>query len=143
MAVRSKRSCSISYDAKALRLARRRAHEKTETFREKYRFRAGAEGTMSDLDRITGLKHLRVRGMPRVRLAAVLKATGLNIIRAATFKNRQKNDKPRPTIPIDVPNWLAGIVKERLKHFLGHPRQLWGSFFSENIPATDFIAQAS
>lgn len=59
---RAKRSCSISYDAKALRLARRRTREKTACFREKYRFRAGIEATMSDLARITGIKHLRVRG---------------------------------------------------------------------------------
>jgi len=86
---RVKQSSTISYDAKSLRLARRRAHEKTEAFREVYRYRAGAEGTMSDLDRITGLKRLRVRGMPQVRLAAVLKAAGLNIWRAVAFKTSE------------------------------------------------------
>jgi hypothetical protein len=75
---RVKRSTTLSYDAKALRLTRGRAKEKTDAFREVYRFRAGAEGTMSDLDRITRIKHLRVRGMSQVRLAAVLKATGLH-----------------------------------------------------------------
>jgi len=60
----AKRSATIRYDAKALRLARRRRAEKTETFKDVYRFRAGIEATMSDLDRITGLKKLRVRGMP-------------------------------------------------------------------------------
>jgi IS5 family transposase len=88
-AKREKRRTTISYDAKSLRIARRRATEKTEAFREIYRYRAGAEGTMSDLDRITGIKRLRVRGMPQVRLAAVLKATGLNILRATAFKNRE------------------------------------------------------
>ena len=92
---REKRRSTISYDAKSLRLARRRAHEKTESFREIYRYRAGAEGTMSDLDRITGIKRLRVRGMPQVRLAAVLKATGLNILRSVAFKNSQKSKGKR------------------------------------------------
>jgi hypothetical protein len=92
---RDKRHSTIGYDAKSLRLARRRAKEKTEAFREVYRFRAGAEGTMSDLDRITGIKHLRVRGMPQVRLAAVLKATGLNILRAMAFKNRLRRQEKR------------------------------------------------
>ena len=46
---RVKRSATLSYDTKSLRLARRRAKEKTDAFREIYRFRAGAEGTMSDL----------------------------------------------------------------------------------------------
>jgi hypothetical protein len=86
---REKRRTTISYDAKSLRIARRRAKEKTEAFREIYRYRAGAEGTMSDLDRITGIKRLRVRGMRQVRLAAVLKATGLNILRATAFKNNE------------------------------------------------------
>jgi IS5 family transposase len=90
---RDKKSCTISYDAKSLRLSRRRQREKEEAFTEKYRYRSGIEGTMSDLDRITGLKRLRVRGMPQVRLAATLKATGLNIHRATAFKNRQKKQK--------------------------------------------------
>jgi len=90
---RDKKSSSISYDAKSLRLSRRRQREKEEAFREKYRYRSGIEGTMSDLDRITGLKRLRARGMPQVRLAATLKATGLNIHRATAFKNRQKKEK--------------------------------------------------
>ena len=90
---RVKRNSTISYDVKALRLARRRAKEKTEAFREVYRFRAGAEATMSDLDRMTGIKHLRVRGMRQVRLAAVLKATGLNILRSTAFINRLRRPK--------------------------------------------------
>ena len=69
---RKKQRCTISYDAKSLRLARRRKQEKTPEFKERYRYRAGVEATMSDLDRITGIKHLRVRGKPQVRLAATL-----------------------------------------------------------------------
>lgn len=90
---RDKKSCTIRYDAKSLRLSRRRQREKEQAFTNKYRYRSGIEGTMSDLDRVTGIKHLRVRGMPQVRLAATLKATGLNIHRATAFKNRQKNLK--------------------------------------------------
>jgi len=87
---RVKQSATISYDAKALRLARRRAKEKTAAFREVYRYRAGIEGTMSDLDRITGIKHLRVRCMTPVRVAATLKATGLNILRSSAFRFRKR-----------------------------------------------------
>jgi len=90
---RAKKSSAISYDAKSLRLSRRRKHEKEESFKEKYRYRSGIEGTMSDLDRMTGIKRLRVRGMPQVRLAATLKATGLNILRSVAFKNRLKREK--------------------------------------------------
>jgi hypothetical protein len=87
---RVKQSSTISYDAKALRLARRRSKEKTTAFREAYRYRAGIEGTMSDIDRLTGIKHLRVRGMTQVRVAATLKATGLNILRSAMFRIRKR-----------------------------------------------------
>jgi hypothetical protein len=90
---REKKYCVISYDAKSLRLSRRRKREQEAVFKEKYRYRSGIEGTMSDLDRMTGLKHLRIRGMPQVRLAATLKATGLNILRSAAFRNRKKRYK--------------------------------------------------
>lgn len=78
----------LRYDGKTLRLARRRAIEATPEFIAKYRFRAGVEATMSQFDRRTGVKHLRVRGMKAVRLCAFLKATGINILRTAAFKNR-------------------------------------------------------
>jgi hypothetical protein len=76
----------LRYDEKDLRLAHRRAIEKTPEFREQYRFRAGAEAAMSQYDRRTGVKHLRVRRIGSVRYSAFLKATGVNIFRAAAFK---------------------------------------------------------
>lgn len=87
-----KKGYYLRYDAKTLRLAQRRAHEKTPEFREVYRFRAGVEGTMSQLDRKTGLKHLRVRGLAAVSFCATLKAAGINILRAVAFKNRQDEE---------------------------------------------------
>ena len=38
---------------------------------------------MSEFDRRTGVKRLRVRGLKAVRFSAVVKALGLNILRAA------------------------------------------------------------
>jgi hypothetical protein len=117
---RDKKSCTLSYDAKSLRLSRRRAREKEKAFTEKYRYRSGIEGTMSDLDRITGLKHLRVRGMPQVRLAATLKATGLNIMRATTFKNRVKRLKRTDSGANPSQNGLLVVIKEQLSHMYGY-----------------------
>lgn len=125
---RVKRSSTIGYDVKALRLARRRAKEKTETFRDAYRFRAGVEATMSDLDRMTGIKHLRVRGMRQVRLAAVLKATGLNILRATAFRNRQRKPKNGNEGSSSSSNGLAGVFKEQILLGLGYFRELFGNF---------------
>lgn len=124
---RVKKSVTLSYDAKSLRLARRRAKEKTEAFREVYRFRAGAEATMSDLDRITRIKHLRVRGMRQVRLAAVLKATGLNILRATTFRNRLRGPKKGNEGPNSAPTGLIEAVKEQFKRLRGYLRPFAGA----------------
>ena len=108
----------LRYNEKNVRLAQRRAYERTDEFKEKYRFRAGVEATMSQLDRRTGIKHLRVRGMKAVRFAATMKATALNIIRAAAFKKRRNRGKS-PSSPsfgglID----LILIVKEHFYDFL-------------------------
>jgi len=57
-------------------------------------FRAGVEATMSEFDRRTGVKRLRVRGMKAVRFAVFMKAIGLNIRRAVAFvARRDKNDE--------------------------------------------------
>ncbi|MFZ3253011.1 MAG: transposase [Syntrophales bacterium] len=140
---RVKQSATISYDAKALRLARRRAKEKTEAFNEVYRFRAGAEGTMSDLDRITGIKRLRVRGMPQVKLAAVLKATGLNILRAMTFKNRLRREGERKAGSNPPTNGLISVVKEQILRLRNYLEELSGVFHTVNNRSARFASQTA
>jgi hypothetical protein len=90
---KGKKSCYYRYTEKDVRIARRRQQENTDAFKEKYRFRAGVEATMSEIDRRTGIKHLRVRGMKAVSFAAVMKAIGLNILRAS---RHQKPGKGQP-----------------------------------------------
>jgi hypothetical protein len=85
---KGKKGCYYRYKKKDIRLALRRQYERSDAFRDKYRFRAGVEATMSELDRRTGIKNLRVRGMRAVRFAAVMKAVGLNILRSARFRKR-------------------------------------------------------
>ena len=87
----------VRYTAKQQRLAARRAYEQTDPFAEVYRYRAGVEATMSEYDRRTGVKKLRVRGMKAVRLCAKLKAAGLNMLRAARVKvAREKARRANP-----------------------------------------------
>jgi hypothetical protein len=81
-----KRGSYLRYGEKTLRIARRRAQEKTTEFHEKYRFRSGIEGAISYADRKTGIKHLRVRGLKAVSFCATLKAAAVNILRAAAFQ---------------------------------------------------------
>jgi hypothetical protein len=44
---------------------------------------------MSQYDRLTGVKRLRVRGFKAVRYCATLKAAGLNLLRAAMVRRAQ------------------------------------------------------
>ena len=83
----------LHYTEKNLRIARRRQHEQTEAFRQKYRWRAGVEATMSQYDRITGVKRLRVRGKKAVRFAAVMKATAVNLARALAARHARMRAK--------------------------------------------------
>lgn len=87
-----RRGYYLGYTNRELRLERRKAHERTAEFRDRYRFRAGCEATMSELDRKTGIKRLRVRGLAAVSLCVFLKAAGLNILRAARFKSGCRPD---------------------------------------------------
>jgi hypothetical protein len=102
----------LRYNDKAIRLAQRRAQENTPEFRDRYRFRAGIEGTMSQLDRLTGVKNLRVRGLSAVSFAAFLKAAGINIIRAVAFRNRENEEEPALIAALSM---LSCAVKERLQ----------------------------
>lgn len=73
----------VQYTEKQLRLAIRRKYEETSDFENRFRWRAGIEGTNSHYKSDTGAGRLRVRGLARVRFSAVLKALGLNILRSA------------------------------------------------------------
>lgn len=91
----------LEHTPRQRRLAGRRREERTDAFRERYRKRGGIEGTNSGLKRRTGLGRLRVRGMPRIRQATLLRTTGWNILRAAaSAKARAK---------------VAALARKRLK----------------------------
>lgn len=89
--VKSERYYHLYYEERAMRLAKRRSYERTGAFKDRYRWRAGVEATMSEYDRRTGVKRLRVRGFKAVRFAAVLKAIGVNIFRAAAVRRAVKS----------------------------------------------------
>jgi hypothetical protein len=71
----------MTVDLVAANLERRRRAEASGEFRRRYAIRAGIEGTNSELKRGHGLGALRVRGRPRVALAAYLKALACNLKR--------------------------------------------------------------
>ena len=116
----TKKKSWLEYDEKAVRLAKRRAYEKTDEFMNIYRHRAGIEGTNSFAKRATGLEELRVRGKTAVSFAVAMKLTGINILRASAFKNRQERAKRKETEAKSAINQLiygllglVRVVKER------------------------------
>lgn len=71
------------------RLAARRAEQATEAFGQNYAIRGGGESLNGGLKRKMGLGRLRVRGLPRVRMAVLLRCAGWNLLRAlAALKRR-------------------------------------------------------
>jgi hypothetical protein len=73
----------LQYDKPRLQMYERRRREQEAAFKERYRWRAGIEGTMSRLKHVVGLGALRVRGYVAVRYEAFMGALGLNILRCA------------------------------------------------------------
>lgn len=71
----------LDTDLVKVNLERRRREQASGEFARRYAVRAGIEGTNSELKRAHGLGHLRVRGRPRVELAAYLKALACNMKR--------------------------------------------------------------
>jgi len=104
----------LSYYEKAGRLAARRAYQQTSGFRHRYRWRAGIEGAMSEYDRLTGVKRLRVRGLKAVRFCVTLKAVGVNLYRATKVRRaKTRAANPGAESPGRF-SWLFSHVKEQI-----------------------------
>ena len=113
-----KRNNYLRYSHKEFRLAMRRALMKTDSFIDAYRWRAGVEATMSQYDRLTGVKRLRVRGFDAVRFYATLKAAGLNMLRAAAVRRARRRAQAAAdgrSLPFFM---LFPVFKERIWNFL-------------------------
>ena len=78
---RNRDGYAVTVDLKAVNLERRRRAMASGAFGERYRIRAGIEGTVSERKRRHGLGSLRVRGRWRVELAVYLKALACSIKR--------------------------------------------------------------
>lgn len=106
-----KRKAYLRYSGKRLRLALRRAMEETESFTARYRWRAGIETTMSQYDRRTGGKRLRIRGLADVRLFARLKAAGVSRVRTQADRQAHQGE----FYPVLI------LVKERIRRLRRNP----------------------
>lgn len=116
----------LHYDERAARVSRRRRKEQSIGFIEKYRWRAGVEATMSQYDRRTGVKHQRYRGENKIRFAAVLKAAGLNILRAAAVMRARLIARQGVDQIQNSPILTLLCVKERLSAFINYLCRIFG-----------------
>jgi len=113
------------YSEKDYRLACRRQFEASDEFIDIYRWRAGVEATMSQYDRLTGAKRLRVRGLRSVRFCATLKATGLNIIRAAAVRIAQRKAK-RLAMGSVLPDFMPfPVFKEQIGRYCSNVLKIY------------------
>ena len=110
-----KKKAYLRYSAKRYRLAKRRALEASEAFIDDYRWRAGIEATMGEFDRRTGVKKLRVRGMPAVRFCARMKATGSNLLRAEAVRKARRKAQDANGGHIGLVDTFIHAVKERIQ----------------------------
>jgi len=83
--------CHFEHTAKQRRLDERRRTEATDGFRERYKKRAGIEGTNSGIKRRTGMSRLRVRGKKSVFHAILLKIAGWNIFQATRSEKMREH----------------------------------------------------
>lgn len=104
----------LRFALKALRIAGRRAREHTPEFMDKYRWRSGIESTFSEMDKKTGVKRLRVRGLSAVGYCARLKAIGVNLFRAARVKRALDALRTFPGSVLSGVGVAILAVKERL-----------------------------
>ena len=131
----------LRYHSKHYRLALRRCFERTDEFIERYRWRAGVEATMSEYATLTGVKRLRVRGMAAVRYAAVLKAAGLNLMRAVRVRRARIRARLGASLARSQPLRVHfGPFKERIGGLIGS----WVEFFLPgHAQADDGLALAA
>jgi hypothetical protein len=85
-AASTRRSQRFQYTHDRVRQRERRLKNDSDEFRNRYRWRAGVEATMSRFKYQMGMAHLRIRGMRSVTLTALLRALGLNICRVAVWR---------------------------------------------------------
>jgi len=74
-----------------------RTEQASDTWRRKYRIRAGIEGTIAQATHVTGIRHARYLGLPKTRLEHNTAAAAINLIRLDAWWTGQPLDRTRTT----------------------------------------------
>jgi transposase len=78
-------------------VAAARAGQGTRQWKERYRARAGVEGTMAQATCVTGIRHARYLGLDKTRLEHIAAATAINVIRLDAWYTGTPIDRTRTT----------------------------------------------
>jgi transposase len=74
-----------------------RAAQDTAAFKDRYRARAGAEGTIAQATHVTGIRRARYLGLDKTRLEHLAAATAINCIRIDAWYTGKPIDRTRTT----------------------------------------------
>ena len=72
-----------------------RAEQTSPQWRERYKIRAGIEGTIAQAAHTTGIRHARYTGLAKTRLEHALAATAVNLIRLDAWWTGHPPDRTR------------------------------------------------
>ncbi len=89
-------------------LERTRAAQQSDSFKERYKLRAGVEGTINQALDVTGIRRARYRGLPKVRLQHAFSATAINIVRLDAYWSGHPLDRTRSSRLTRLSYQLAG-----------------------------------
>lgn len=74
-----------------------RAEQNTDQWADRYKIRAGVEGTMRQATHVTGSRRARYRGLAKTRLEHAIAATALNLLRLDAWWSGHPLDRTRTT----------------------------------------------
>ena len=92
------RQLTLSPQAAHIALIAARERQQTDEFKERYKTRAGIEGTISQATNARGLRQCRYRGLAKTHLQHVFTAAAINLTRVIDWlmeKPRSQTRKPR------------------------------------------------
>ena len=78
-------------------VAAARAGEGTQDWKDRYKARAGVEGTMHQASHVTGIRRARYLGLDKTRLEHLAAATAINVIRLDAWYTGRPLDRTRTT----------------------------------------------
>ena len=110
----------LEYKLEAMATSKRKQEQGGKDFKERYKIRSGIEATVSEADRVTGLKKVWCRGLDRVRTAVTFKVLALNIKRYIESE-REKAAKAKAGGAHALHMAIFGVLARIPGFFCGQP----------------------